>query len=149
LSEIGEAIERRYDKITTNCTTLEWVFLGENETPKNQTTENVSNPDISIVLVGPDHPNPLIEGIDSSGPKVYYSEPLNTDDIFLATDFLPGADREGSLLNSFKQCLECVTRTKWSSFLAIIPISVKDKLLGLMAADPEDSLLIELLAIAT
>ena len=149
LSEIGDAIERRYDKITANCTTLEWAFLGENETPKNQTTENDSNPDIPVVLVGPDHPNPLIEGIDSSGPKVYYSEPLNTDDIFLATDFLPGADREGSLLNSFKQCLECVTRPKWSSFLAIIPISVKDKLLGLMAAEPEDSLLIELLAIAT
>ena len=149
LSEIGEAIERRYDKITANCTTLEWAFLGENETPKNQTTETASNPDIPVVLVGPDHPNPLIEVIDSSGPKVYYSEPLNTDDIFLATDFLPGADREGSLLNSFKQCLECVTRPKWSSFLAIIPISVKDKLLGLMAAEPEDSLLIELLAIAT
>ena len=149
LSEIGEAIERRYDKITANCTTLEWAFLGENETPKNQTTETDSNPDIPVVLVGPDHPNPLIEEIDSSGPKVYYSEPLNTDDIFLATDFLPGADREGSLLNSFKQCLECVTRPKWSSFLAIIPISVRDKLLGLMAAEPEDSLLIELLAIAT
>jgi hypothetical protein len=149
LSEIGDAIERRYDNITANCTTLEWAFLGENETPKNQTTETASNPDIPVVLVGPDHPNPLIEVIDSSGPKVYYSEPLNTDDIFLATDFLPGADREGSLLNSFKQCLECVTRPKWSSFLAIIPISVKDKLLGLMAAEPEDSLLIELLAIAT
>jgi hypothetical protein len=73
LSEIGEAIERRYDKIMTNCTTLEWAFLGETETPENQTIETDSNPDIPVVLVGPDHPNPLIEVIDSSGPKVYQS----------------------------------------------------------------------------
>ncbi|MFN7568197.1 MAG: plasmid replication protein, CyRepA1 family [Microcystis sp.] len=142
LSEIGDAIERRYKSMMDTCTPLNWGFLDEKITVKNQPIETDSNPDISMVSAVLGQPNPLIEGIDSSGPKVY-SEPLNTDDIFLATDFLPGADREGSLLNSFKQCLECVTRPKWSSFLAIIPISVKDKLLGLISASRQDSLISE------
>ncbi|GCA72855.1 hypothetical protein MiYa_04410 [Microcystis aeruginosa NIES-2519] len=142
LSEIGEAIERRYDKITANCTTLEWAFLEEKVTPKNQTSENDSNPDIPVVLVGPDHPNPLIEVIDSSGPKVYYSEPLNTDDIFLATDYLADAGKD-SLLSEFRGCLDCVTRPKWSSFLAVIPTRIRDTLLSLIAAAGQDSLLTE------
>ena len=142
LSQIGEAIERRYDKITANCTTLEWAFLGENETPKNQTIEIDSNPDIPVVLVGPDHPNPLIEVIDSSVPKVYQSDDLNQDEIYLATDYLAAAGKD-SLLSEFKGCLDCVTRPKWSSFLAIIPISIRDTLLGLIAASQQDSLLSE------
>jgi hypothetical protein len=142
LSEIGDAIERRYDKINANCTTLEWAFLGENETPKNQTSENDSNPDIPVVLVGTDHPNTLIEVIEPSGPKVYQSDDLNQDEIYLATDYLAAAGKD-SLLSEFRGCLDCVTRPKWSSFLAIIPTPIRETLLGLIAAARQDSLLNE------
>jgi hypothetical protein len=86
------------------CTPLNWGFLDEKITVKNQPIETDSNPDISMVSAVLDQPNPLIEGIDSSGPKVYYSEPLSTDDIFLATDYLASAGKD-SLLTSFKECL--------------------------------------------
>lgn len=143
LSEFQEAIERRYKSMMENCTSLEWGFLDEKITVKNQTPETDSNPDISMVSAVLDCPTSSISESGPSRTESYYSEPLNTDDIFLATDFLPGADREGSLLNSFKQCLECVTRPKWSSFLAVIPISIRDTLLGLIAAARQDSLLNE------
>lgn len=126
----------------TNCTTLEWAFLGENQTLKNQTTENDSNPDISIVPAVPDHPKQLIEEIKPSGTKVYQSDDLNQDEIYLATDYLAAAGKD-SLLSEFKGCLDCVTRPKWSSFLAVIPISIRDTLLGLIAAARQDSLLNE------
>jgi hypothetical protein len=143
LGDIQEAIARKYAKIETDCTSLNWGFLDEKITVKNQPIETDSNPGISMVSAVLDQPTSFISESGQSRTAVYYSEPLNTDDIFLATDFLPGADREGSLLNSFKQCLECVTRPKWSSFLAIIPISVKDKLLGLISASRQDSLISE------
>ena len=140
LSEIVDAIARRYEKNLSNCTTLEWQFLEEKVTVKNQALETNSNLDISTVLIGPDHPNPLIEGIDSSGPKVYQSDDLNQDDIYLATDYLAAAGKD-SLLISFKECLECVTQAKWTKFLAIIPIPIRETLLGLIAAARQDSLL--------
>jgi len=142
LSEIGEAIDRRYKAIMDNCTNLNWGFLDEKITVKNQTIKTDSNPDIPVVLIGPDHPNPLIEVIDSSGPKVYQSDDLNQHDIFLATDYLAAAGKD-SLLSEFKGCLDCVTRPKWVSFLAVIPISVRDMLLDLIAAAGHDSLLNE------
>ena len=46
-----------------------------------------------------------------------------------------------SLLSEFKECLRCVTQTKWAKFLAVIPTRIKDTLLGLMAAAGQDSLL--------
>ncbi|MFM7794369.1 MAG: hypothetical protein ACKO90_42005, partial [Microcystis panniformis] len=141
LSEIGDAIARRYEKNLSNCTTLEWQFLEENETPKNQALETDSNLDTSRVLIGPDHPNPLIEVIDSSGPKVYQSD-LNQDDIYLATDYLAAAGKD-SLLSEFKECLRCITQTKWAKFLAVIPIPIRETLLGLIAAARQDSLLNE------
>ena len=142
LSEIGDAIARKYTTIMTNCTTLEWAFLGENQTLKNQTTENDSNPDISIVPAVPDHPKQLIEEIKPSGPKVYQFDDLNQDEIYLATDYLAAAGKD-SLLSEFKGCLDCVTRPKWSSFLAIIPTPIRETLLGLIAAARQDSLLNE------
>jgi len=141
LSQIGDAIERRYEKIMTNCTTLEWAFLGENETPKNQPTENDCNPDVAIVPAVIDHATTFIEEMGESMTELYYSDDLIQDEISLATEFLLGADREGSLLNSFKQCLECVARPKWSRFLAVVPTRIRDTLLSLIAAAQQDSLL--------
>lgn len=139
LSEIGRSIERRYDKITANCTTLEWQFLEENETAKNQTTETDSNPDIPVVLVGPDHPNPLIEVIEPSGPKVYYDYQK-----YLATKLLPETDRKDSLLSDFRVSLESiVSRVNWAKFWENIPIPTRDALLSLIAAARQDSLLNE------
>jgi hypothetical protein len=143
LSEIGEAIERRYEKIMTNCTTLEWAFLDEKITVKNQPTENDCNPDVAIVPAVIDHATTLIDEMGESMTELYYSDDLIQDEISLATDFLPEAYRENSLLTSFKECLECLTRPKWSSFLAVIPISIRDTLLGLIAAARQDSLLNE------
>ncbi|MFM7712221.1 MAG: hypothetical protein ACKO7A_05650, partial [Microcystis sp.] len=142
LSEIGDAIARWYEKIMTKCTTLEWQFLEEKVTAKNQTIETDSNPDISRVLIGPDHPNPLIEVIETSGPELYQSDDLNQADIFFATDYLAAAGKD-SLLSEFKECLRCVTQTKWAKFLAIIPIPIRETLLGLIAAARQDSLLNE------
>lgn len=143
LSEIGDAIERRYKAIMDNCTSLDWGFLDEKITVKNQTPETDSNPDISMVSAVLDHPTSSISESGPSRTESYYSDDLNQDEISLATDFLPEADREGSLLNSFKQCLECVTRPKWVSFLAAIPISVRVTLLNLIAAARQDSLINE------
>ncbi len=142
LQEIQDAITRRYESIMTNCTTLEWGFLDEKITVKNQTTETDSNPDISMVSAVLDQPNLLIKDVVPSRTDLYYSE-LTTDEISLATDFLPEAARENSLLKSFKECLECVTRPKWSNFLAVIPISIRDTLLVLISAARQDSLISE------
>lgn len=142
LSEFQEAIERRYKSMMDNCTSLDWGFLDEKITAKNQTIETDSNPDISMVSAVLDQPNLLIKDVGPSRTESYYSE-LTTDDIHLATDFLPEADREGSLLNSFKQCLECVTRPKWSNFLAVIPTRIRDTLLSLIASSHQDSLINE------
>jgi hypothetical protein len=142
LSEIGDAIERRYKAIMDNCTSLNWGFLDEKITVKNQPIETDSNPDISMVSAVLDHPNPLIEVIETSRTEVYYSEDLNQDEIYLATDYLAAAGKD-SLLSSFKECLECVTRPKWASFLAVIPIPIRDTLLSLIASSRQDSLINE------
>jgi hypothetical protein len=143
LSEFQEAIERRYKAIMENCTTLEWQFLDEKIIVKNQTPETDSNPDISMVSAVLDQPNLLIKDVGPSRTESYCSDDLNQDEISLATDFLPEADREGSLLTSFRECLECVARPKWSRFLAVIPISIRDTLLSLIAAARQDSLINE------
>jgi hypothetical protein len=142
LSEFQEAIERRYKAIMDNCTNLNWGFLDEKITVKNQTTETDSNSDISMVSAVLDQPNLLIKDVGPSRTESYYSDDLNQDEIYLATDYLAAAGKD-SLLTSFKECLECVTRPKWSRFLAVIPISVKDKLLDLIAAARQDSLISE------
>jgi hypothetical protein len=142
LSEIGDAIERRYKSTMDTCTPLNWGFLDEKITVKNQPIETDSNPDISMVSAVLDHPNPLIEVIETSRTEVYYSEDLNQDEIYLATDYLASAGKD-SLLTSFKECLECVTRPKWSSFLAIIPIPIRNTLLSLISASRQDSLISE------
>ncbi|GBL12341.1 hypothetical protein MSj_03857 [Microcystis aeruginosa Sj] len=147
LSEIGDAIERRYKAMIENCTSLDWGFLDEKITAKNQTTETDSNPDISMVSAVLDQPTSSISESGQSRTESYCSE-LTTDDlnqgeISLATDFLPEAARENSLLSSFKECLECVSRPKWSRFLAVIPISIRDTLLGLIASSRQDSLISE------
>jgi hypothetical protein len=95
---------------------------------------------VSAVL---DQPNLLIKDVGPSRTESYCSDDLNQDEISLATDFLPEADREGSLLTSFRECLECVARPKWSRFLAVIPISIRDTLLSLIAAARQDSLINE------
>ena len=147
LSEIGDAIERRYKAIMENCTNLEWGFLDEKITVKNQPTETDSNPDIPMVSAVLDQPNLLIKDVGPSRTEVYYSElttgDLNQGEISLATDFLPEAARENSLLTSFKECLECVSRPKWPRFLAVIPISIKGTLLSLIASARQDSLISE------
>jgi hypothetical protein len=142
LGDIQEAIARKYAKIETDCTSLNWGFLDEKITVKNQPTENVSNPDISMVSAVLDHPNPLIEVIETSRTEVYYSDDLNQDEIYLATDYLASAGKD-SLLTSFKECLECVTRPKWSSFLAVVPTRIRDTLLSLISASRQDSLISE------
>jgi hypothetical protein len=124
------------------CTPLNWGFLDEKITVKNQPIETDSNPDISMVSAVLDHPNPLIEVIETSRTEVYYSDDLNQDEIYLATDYLASAGKD-SLLTSFKECLECVTRPKWSSFLAIIPIPIRNTLLSLISASRQDSLISE------
>ncbi|MCA2553025.1 MAG: DUF3854 domain-containing protein [Microcystis sp. M04BS1] len=137
LSDIGEAIGRKYAKIETNCTTLEWGFLEENETPKNQALEIDSNPDISIVPAVPDYPDSLIEVIETSGTKVYYDYQK-----YLATKLLPETDRKDSLLSDFRVSLESiVNRTDWAKFWEAIPTRIRETLLGLMAAAGKDSLL--------
>ena len=143
LSEIGDAIERRYKAIMENCTTLEWAFLDEKITVKNQTPETDSNPDISMVSAVLDHPKSYISESGQSRTDLYQSDDLNQDEIYLATDFLPEAARENSLLSCFKECLECVSRPKWPRFLAVIPISIKGTLLSLIASARQDSLINE------
>jgi hypothetical protein len=142
LSEIGDAIERRYKSMMDTCTPLNWGFLDEKITVKNQPIETDSNPDISMVSAVLDHPNPLIEVIETSRTEVYYSDDLNQDEIYLATDYLASAGKD-SLLTSFKECLECVTRPKWSSFLAVVPTRIRDTLLSLISASRQDSLISE------
>ncbi|TRU09116.1 MAG: DUF3854 domain-containing protein [Microcystis aeruginosa Ma_MB_F_20061100_S19] len=142
LSEFQEAIERRYKAMMENCTSLDWGFLDEKITVKNQTTETDSNPDISMVSAVLDQPTSSISESVPSRTEVYYSE-LTTDEISLATDFLPEAARENSLLSSFRECLECLTRPKWSSFLAVIPTRIRDTLLSLIASSRQDSLINE------
>jgi hypothetical protein len=139
LSEIGDAIARRYEKNLNNCTTLEWGFLEENETPKNQALEIDYNSDISIVPAVPDHPDSLIEVIETSGTKVYYDYQK-----YLATKLLPETDRKDSLLSDFRVSLESiVNRTDWAKFWEAIPTRIRDTLLGLMASSRQDSLLNE------
>jgi hypothetical protein len=147
LSEFQEAIERRYKAMMENCTNLNWAFLDEKITVKNQPIENDSNPDIPMVSAVLDQPNLLIKDVGPSRTDLYCSElttdDLNQDEIYLATDFLPEAARENSLLSCFKECLECVSRPKWSNFLAVIPISIKGTLLSLISAARQDSLISE------
>ncbi len=144
LSEFQEAIERRYKAMMENCTSLEWGFLDEKITVKNQPIETDSSPDISMVSAVLDHATTLIEEMGESRTESYYSElttdDLNQDEIYLATDYLAAAGKD-SLLSSFKECLECVTRPKWVSFLAVIPTRIRDTLLGLIASARQDSLL--------
>ena len=142
LSEIGDAIERRYKAIMDNCTSLNWGFLDEKITAKNQPIETDSNPDISMVSAVLDQPNLLIEDVGESRTESYYSDDLNQDEIYLATDYLAAAGKD-SLLSSFKECLECVTRPKWVSFLAVIPTRIRDTLLSLISAARQDSLISE------
>lgn len=143
LSEFQEAIERRYKSMMDNCTSLNWGFLDEKITVKNQPIETDSNPDISMVSAVLDQPTSSISESGESRTESYYSDDLNQGEISLATDFLPEAARENSLLSSFKECLECVARPKWSSFLAVIPTRIRDKLLGLIASSRQDSLINE------
>ena len=140
LSEFQEAIERRYKAIIGNCTSLNWGFLDEKITVKNQPTENDFNPDISMVSAVLDQPTSSISESGQSRTEVYCSDDLNQDEIYLATDYLAAAG-ENSLLTSFKECLECVARLKWSRFLAVVPTRIRDTLLGLIAAARQDSLL--------
>jgi hypothetical protein len=142
LSEIGDAIERRYKSMMDTCTPLNWGFLDEKITVKNQPIETDSNPDISMVSAVLDQPTSFISETRQSRTEVYYSDDLNQDEIYLATDYLASAGKD-SLLTSFKECLECVTRPKWSSFLAIIPIPIRDTLLSLISASRQDSLISE------
>ena len=143
LSEIQEAIERRYKAIMENCTSLDWGFLDEKITVKNQPIETGSNPDIPMVSAVLDQPTSFISESGESRTESYYSDDLSQDEIYLAVDFLPEAARENSLLSCFKECLECVSRPKWSNFLAVIPISIKGTLLGLISAARQDSLISE------
>jgi len=142
LSEIGDAIERRYKSMMDNCTTLNWGFLDEKITVKNQPIETDSNPDISMVSAVLDQPTSFISESGQSRTEVYYSEDLNQDEIYLATDYLASAGKD-SLLTSFKECLECVTRPKWSSFLAVVPTRIRNTLLSLISASRQDSLISE------
>ena len=142
LSEIQDAITRRYESIMTNCTNLNWGFLDEKITVKNQPIETNSNPDISMVSSVLDQPTSLISESGESRTEVYCSDDLNQDEIYLATDYLAAAGKD-SLLISFKECLECVTRPKWSSFLAIIPTRIRETLLGLITSSRQDSLISE------
>jgi hypothetical protein len=142
LSEIGDAIERRYKSMMDTCTPLNWGFLDEKITVKNQPIETDSNPDISMVSAVLDQPTSFISETRQSRTEVYYSDDLNQDEIYLATDYLASAGKD-SLLTSFKECLECVTRPKWSSFLAIIPIPIRNTLLSLISASRQDSLISE------
>jgi hypothetical protein len=144
LKDIQEAIARKYVKIETDCTPLNWGFLDEKITVKNQPIETDSKPGISMVSAVLDHPNPLIEVIETSRTEVYYSDDLNQDEIYLATDYLASAGKDSLLLlTSFKECLECVTRPKWSSFLAVVPTRIRDTLLSLISASRQDSLISE------
>ena len=146
LSEIGDAIKRRYKSMMENCTSLEWGFLDEKITVKNQPIETDSNPDISMVSAVLDSPDSLIKDVGPSRTESYYSElttdDLNQDEIYLATDYLAAAGKD-SLLKSFKECLECVSRPKWPRFLAVIPTRIRDALLGLISAAGQDSLISE------
>jgi hypothetical protein len=142
LSEIGDAIERRYKSMMSNCTTLNWGFLDEKITVKNQPIETDSNPDISMVSAVLDQPTSFISESGQSRTEVNYSEDLNQDEIYLATDYLASAGKD-SLLASFKECLECVTRPKWSSFLAVVPTRIRNTLLSLISASRQDSLISE------
>ena len=81
---------------------------------------------------------PFAETLKQDKIEPFWIVALNTSFSLLKVVVLPF-----SLLSSFKECLECVTRPKWVSFLAVVPTPIRETLLSLISAARQDSLINE------
>lgn len=74
LLDVQNAIARRYEKISSKCTNLDWSFLDEKPDVKIESIEMPTNSDTVSDLPVPDHGISFKEGIGESGTNMYYSD---------------------------------------------------------------------------